>query len=98
MENKIYSLLAEKKISQASAAAALGISAQRFNDILKKRRPMRIEYILPLCEVLMCEPNELFGRKKENHQITVTDDDGQVIAAILGDSVVEYEGFHVILS
>lgn len=97
LEDRIYALMKKNGVSQVSVANALGISAQRLNDILKKRRPMRAEHIVPICVTIGCEPNELFGFEK-NHQITITDDDGRVIAAVLGDSVVEHEGYHVILA
>ena len=98
LEDRIYDLMEQNGISQAAVAAEMKISPQRLNDMLKRRRPFRAEHIGPLCRAVGCEPNELFGYEKKNHQITVTDSEGGVLAAVIGDSVVEHEGYHVILS
>lgn len=98
VEDQIYAMMKQNGVKQATVARALEMAPQQLNEILKGRRPLRARHILPICKTIGCEPNELFGYEKKNHQITVTDAAGQVIAAVLGDSVVEHEGFHIILS
>lgn len=98
VERQIYRIMKEKLISQAAAARAVGLSPQSFNDMLRGRKLIRQEHVPKICKALRCEPNELFGYIKEDHQITVTTDDGEVVATVEGDLVVEHEGYHVILS
>ena len=83
---------------QSAVARAIGLTPQVFNGMLKHRRPIRVQYIGPLCQALHCEPNELFGYDKQNPEITVTDENGEVVAVITADSVAEHKGYHVILS
>ena len=96
--DRIYQMLDERHLNQAAIARAIGLTPQVFNGMLKRRRPFRVQYIAPLCEALNCEPNELFGYEKWNRQITVTTENGEVVAVITNDSAVEHKGYHVILS
>ena len=98
VSNRVYEIMQLKLMSQAAVARAIGETPQSFNDMLRGRKQIRIRHIPKICEALDCEPNELFGFKKQNHQITVTGHDGEVIAVVVGDSVVEHEGYHVALA
>lgn len=95
---KALELIKESGITQRAIAKELGTSPAQLGNALHGRRPFPIKWIEPLCNILHCEPNELFGYKKKNHQVTVIRDNGEVIALVTEDKVVELAGFHVILA
>ena len=91
-------LIKESGITQRKIAEELGTSPAQFWSALHGRRPFPIKWVEPLCRILHCDPNELFGYETKNHQVTVIREDGEVIAVVTEDKVVELAGYRVILA
>ena len=60
IQERIYEIMRQKRMCQASVARAIGISPKTFNAMLNGRQLIRIEVIPKLCEALGCKPNDLF--------------------------------------
>lgn len=56
-----YQIMQAKKMSQSAVARAAGLSPKEFNALLRGRKLLREEYIVPICKALEATPNELFG-------------------------------------
>lgn len=103
---QIYNYMARHHMNQAAVARAAGFTPAKFNDMLRGRIRILAAHINPSCKALRCRPNELFGYgadglwigAKEYHQIVVVDSNDKVIAVITDDSVVEHDGYRVLLS
>lgn len=54
-------LIKESGKTQTAVAKAIGTRPQYLNAVIKGKRPVPIKWIEPLCEVLSCDPNTLFG-------------------------------------
>lgn len=95
---KALELIKASGITQREIAEQMGTSPTQLGNVLHGRRPFPIKWIEPLCRILNCEPNELFGYEKKYHQVTVIRNDGEVIAVVTEDKVVELAGYRVILA
>jgi DNA-binding Xre family transcriptional regulator len=60
IQDCIYQIMREKNMCQAAVARAAGFAPKELNDMLRGRKLIRPEYILPLCRGLDCTPNDLF--------------------------------------
>ena len=58
----VYKILKDKKMNQSAVARAAGMTPKEFNAILRNRKLLREENIIPICEALEVEPNDLFKR------------------------------------
>lgn len=58
--SNVYRILKEKNKSQAAVARAAGLNPHQFNDLLKGRKLLRAELVIPICKALDAEPNDLF--------------------------------------
>lgn len=58
---KIYDVMSEKHYKQSSIAKACGYDVRKFNDMLKGRRTIKPDDIIPICLALKITPNELFS-------------------------------------
>lgn len=58
--SNVYAIMDKKKMRQASVARAAGLTPQQFNDLLRNRKLLREDYVVPICNALECEPNDLF--------------------------------------
>lgn len=56
-----YKIMKDKKMSQSAVARAAGLTPQQFNDLLRHRKLLREDVILPICNALDCTPNDLFA-------------------------------------
>ncbi len=54
-------LIIKNGIKQADVARYLEVRPQYLNAILKGNRIMPLEWVMPICEMLGCSPNDLFG-------------------------------------
>jgi len=107
---QIYRIMADRHMTQSAVAKAAGIPPKLFNNILRGRKLLKPELVVPICKALNCTPNELFGYgggregsvligEKEYHQIVIMRrEDREVIAVIADDSVVEHSEFQVLLA
>lgn len=59
--DKVYQQMDKYHMSQAAVARAAGISPKQFNDLLKGRKLLREEHVVPICSAIGITPNELFG-------------------------------------
>lgn len=57
---KIYSIIKENHYKQSAIANACGYDAKKFNDMLKGRKLIKPDDIVPICLALKITPNELF--------------------------------------
>lgn len=61
LADRIYEIIEEKHLKQSSIATAAGFTPKIFNSMLRKRKMIRPEHIVPICKALGVTPNELFG-------------------------------------
>lgn len=61
IQDQIYCIMQEKKMKQSLVAKSAGYSPKDFNNMLRKRKSIKPEDILPICSALDVTPNELFG-------------------------------------
>lgn len=54
-------LIIKSEMKQAEVARAIGTRPQYMNAVVMGRRPFPIEWVLPVCKILKCSPNALFG-------------------------------------
>lgn len=59
--DNIYCILNTKNYKQSAIAKEVGYDARKFNDMLKGRKLIKPEDILPICYALGVTPNDLFG-------------------------------------
>lgn len=91
----LISLIESSGKTQAAVARAIGTRPQYMNAVIKGRRPFPISWVQPLCEVLSCDPNELFGWSKVNRylagdiaKLTVLDiETGKEIAVVTSELI-----------
>lgn len=57
----IYKIMAQKHMNQSAVARAAGFHPKTFNAMLRGRKVVRQEFILPICQALGVSPKELFG-------------------------------------
>lgn len=62
----VYKIMSEKKMNQSAVARAAGMTPKAFNAILRNRKLLREEHIVPICVALDVEPNDLFATGKRN--------------------------------
>ncbi len=61
IQERIYSIMDNKMLKQSLVAKAAGYKPKEFNNMLRKRKQIKPEDILPICSALRVTPNELFG-------------------------------------
>lgn len=61
VQSRIYSIMTDKKMKQSLVAQAAGYTPQTFNNMLRNRKQIKPEDIMPICGALGITPNELFG-------------------------------------
>ncbi len=57
----IYKTIEEKCLKQSAVARAAGYSPKQFNAMLKGRKRMTSDDVVPICKALGVTPNQLFG-------------------------------------
>lgn len=57
----IYKIIDEKCLKQSAVARAAGYEPKKFNDLLRGRKRMTSDDVVPICKALGITPNELFG-------------------------------------
>lgn len=57
----IYKVIDEKCLKQSAVARAAGYDPKKFNAILRRRKKMTSDDVVPICKALGVTPNELFG-------------------------------------
>lgn len=57
----IYKVINEKCLKQSAVARAAGYDPKKFNAILRRRKKMTSDDVVPICKALGVTPNELFG-------------------------------------
>lgn len=57
----IYKIIDEKCMKQSAVARAAGYEPKKFNDLLRGRKRMTSDDVVPICKALGITPNELFG-------------------------------------
>ncbi len=57
----IYKVIDEKCMKQSAVARAAGYDPKVFNAMLKGRKRMTSDDVVPICKALGITPNELFG-------------------------------------
>lgn len=66
--HNIDKLIIKNGIKQADVARYLEVRPQYLNAILKGNRIMPLEWVIPICEMLGCSPNDLFGYESEEEE------------------------------
>ena len=61
VSENIYKIMEFKKMKQSAVAKAANMDPKEFNSILRRRKLLREEHIIPICMALEITPNELFG-------------------------------------
>lgn len=56
----VYRIMKEKKMSQSAVARDAGIDPKLFNSILRRRKLLREDVIIPICQSLGVTPNDVF--------------------------------------
>lgn len=59
--DRAYEIMKEGNMSQSAVARKAGIDPKQFNSILRHRKLIREEHVIPICKALKVTPNELFG-------------------------------------
>lgn len=62
----IYKVIDEKCLKQSAVARAAGYEPRTFNAILRGRKRMTSDDVVPICKALGVTPNELFGISDPN--------------------------------
>lgn len=57
----IYKVIDEKCMKQSAVARAAGYGPKVFNAMLRGRKRMTSDDVVPICKALGVTPNELFG-------------------------------------
>ena len=57
----IYKVIDEKCLNQSAVARAAGYEPKVFNAMLRGRKRMTSDDVVPICKALGVTPNELFG-------------------------------------
>lgn len=57
----VKELIKESGATQTVVAGELNVSQQQLNNVLSGRRPFPVKWVEPLCIILHCDPNTLFG-------------------------------------
>lgn len=57
-------LIIKSGMKQAEVARVIGTRPQYMNAVIMGRRPFPIEWVLPVCKILNCSPNVLFGYER----------------------------------
>lgn len=59
--DRIYQIMETKCMKQCLVAKAAGFTAKEFNNMLRGRRIIKTEDLMPICKALGITPNELLG-------------------------------------
>ena len=57
----IKKIISDKGFKQCAVAEKAGLTKQQFNDLLARRKSFDVCYIVPICNALGVEPNDLFA-------------------------------------
>lgn len=57
----IYKIIDEKCLKQSAVARAAGYDPKKFNALLRGRKRLTSDDVVPICKALGITPNELFG-------------------------------------
>ena len=57
----IYKIIDEKCLKQSAVARAAGYDPKKFNALLRGRKRLTSDDVVPICKALGVTPNELFG-------------------------------------
>ncbi len=63
---KIYVIIQEKNFKQSAIAVASGYNPKTFNNLLKGRKKITANDVVPICNALGITPNELFSVNQPN--------------------------------
>lgn len=61
LQERIYVILKENCYKQSAIAEACGYDAKKFNAMLRGRKSITTDDIVPICTALKITPNELFN-------------------------------------
>ncbi len=61
VQERIYRIMRSKKMQQSLVAKDAGFAPKDFNNMLKGRKLIRPEHIVPLCRALGVSADVLFG-------------------------------------
>lgn len=61
VSDNIYKIIREKNYKQSAIAVAAGYNPRTFNNLLKGRKRITSNDIIPICNALGVTPNDLFG-------------------------------------
>lgn len=61
LRDRIYQIMREKNMCQASVARSAGYTPKRFNDMLRERALITADDIPSICKALGVMPNDLFA-------------------------------------
>lgn len=56
-----YKIIDEKCLKQSAVARAAGYDPKKFNALLRGRKRLTSDDVVPICKALGVTPNELFG-------------------------------------
>ena len=65
VSENIYSIIKNKNYKQSAIAVAAGYNPKVFNDLLKGRKRITANDIIPICNALHVTPNDLFKYDKK---------------------------------
>ena len=68
INQRLRELCSRRGKTQTAIAAAAGISPQRLNDIIRGRKPLSMNLVVPICKAVGSDPNELFGWESGEEQ------------------------------
>lgn len=60
IEKNIKRIIAEKGLKQKFVAERSGFTEQQFSDLLTGRKTFDVSYVIPICQALNVNPNDLF--------------------------------------
>lgn len=64
--DNIYRIIKEKNFKQSAIAIAAGYNRKTFNDLLRGRKMITANDIIPICNALGVMPNDLFSTDSED--------------------------------
>lgn len=96
----INKLIIESGVKKAYIARELCVSPQQFNSVLHGKRPFPIKWVAPLCKILGCNPNTLFGWKEKQMKylsddytklVVLDKETGKEIAVVTNEEITTAE-------
>lgn len=65
--NNIKKIIEARGLKQRVVAEKAGFNEKEFSNMLRDRKTMKAEYILPIAEALEVTPNEIYGLPSSKH-------------------------------